>query len=49
MKKAGGYDWEPHIVETEDGWFLTIFRITGAYGKKFSLAKEIKDKPPILI
>ena len=22
-----GYDWEPHEVKTEDGWYLTIFRI----------------------
>lgn len=21
------YDWEPHEVKTEDGWYLTIFRI----------------------
>ena len=49
MKKAGGYDWEPHVVETEDGWYLTIFRITGANGKKFPLAEENKGKPPILI
>ena len=49
MKKAGGYDWEPHTVETEDGWYLTIFRITGANGQKFPLAEENKDKPPILI
>ena len=24
-----GYTWEPHTVETEDGWYLTLFRITG--------------------
>ena len=23
----GGYDWEPHQVKTEDGWYLTLFRI----------------------
>ena len=49
MKGAGGYDWEPHTVETDDGWFITMFRITGANGKKFPKAEENKDKPPILI
>ena len=29
---AKGLDWEPHKVETEDGWFLTIFRLTGVKG-----------------
>ena len=27
-----GLTWEPHQVKTEDGWFLTIFRITGEVG-----------------
>ena len=49
MKIAGGYDWEPHSIETEDGWLLTIFRITGANGEKFPMAEQNKDKPPILI
>ena len=24
-----GYTWEPYTVETKDGWYLTLFRITG--------------------
>ena len=28
MDKAG-YTWEPYKVETEDGWYLTLFHITG--------------------
>ena len=24
-----GYSWEPHTVVTDDGWSLTVFRITG--------------------
>ena len=49
MKYVNNYNWEPHKVETEDGWFLTMFRITGASGKPFPKAEENKDKPPILI
>ena len=40
-----GYEWEPHVVETEDGWFITIFRITNAKGQ--DLTKS--EKPPIMI
>ena len=46
--KAFGYDWEPHEVETEDGWYLTIFRITGVNGRSLPF-EEKKDKPPLLI
>ena len=46
--KAFGYDWEPHEVETEDGWYLTIFRITGINGRSLPF-EEMKDKPPLLI
>ena len=42
-----GYDWEPHEVETEDGWYLTMFRITGIKGEESP--SEKKDKPPILL
>ena len=45
-----GYDWEPHTVETEDGWFLTLLRITGVDGEKFAKRNpEMVDKPPILM
>ena len=40
-----GYEWEPHEVETEDGWFVTVFRITKAKGQ--DLTKS--EKPPILL
>ena len=40
-----GYGWEAHEVETEDGWFVTVFRITQANGQ--DLTKS--DKPPILL
>ena len=44
------YDWEPHTVETEDGWFLTLLRITGVDGEKFETRNpNMADKPPILI
>ena len=29
-----GYDWEAHEVKTEDGWYLTLFRVYGSNGKK---------------
>ena len=41
-----GYEWEPHVVETEDGWTLTVFRITAVKGKALP---EDPTKPPILI
>ena len=28
-----GYTWQPYEVETEDGWTLTLFRITGRVGE----------------
>ena len=30
--KLYSYDWEPHRIETKDGWYLHIFRITGING-----------------
>lgn len=27
-----GLNWDPYQVKTEDGWFLTMFRITGEVG-----------------
>ena len=43
-----GYEMEPYTVLTEDGWYLTFFRITSTDGKKLP-SEEQKDKPPILI
>ena len=28
-----GYEWEPHKVKTEDGWHLTMFRLTSHNGE----------------
>ena len=44
-----GYEWEPHKVKTEDGWHLTIFRITGRNGERPSLSEENKGKLPVLM
>lgn len=41
--------WEPYTLETEEGWFLTIFRITGVKGEKLYLKEENKDKLPVLV
>ena len=39
-----GFAWEAYKVETEDGWFLTLFRILADTSDS-----ENKDKPPILM
>lgn len=44
-----GYDWEPYDVKTDDGWHLTLFRITGKNGERPALEKENKDKPPVML
>ena len=39
-----GYSWEPHEVDTEDGWKLTLLRITAV--------KDVpirSDKPPVIM
>ena len=46
--KLSGFDWEPYTVMTEDGWFLSFFRITSVGGEKRP-SEEFKDKPPILL
>ena len=28
------YQWEPYTVQTEDGWLLTLFHVTGRYGER---------------
>ena len=33
---------------TEDGWFLTVFRVIGRNGKRPSLREENIKKPPVL-
>ena len=46
VMKEQGYMWEPHTVVTEDGWYLTLFRITGRNGK---LTTPDPLKYPILV
>ena len=42
-----GYTWEPYTVETEDGWYLSMFRMTGVVGEP----EIVPDytRPPILL
>ena len=44
-----GYSWEPYVVETEDGWLLTLLRITAVDGIELSKSEENKDKPPVFM
>ena len=43
------YAWEPYKLKTEDGWHLTIFRITGPKDAPNYENPEHKDKSPILL
>ena len=40
MAEAYGYTWEPHQVETEDGWRLSLLRITAVKGVPFDSRKS---------
>ena len=44
-----GYSWKPYEVETEDGWFLTVMRITAVDGVELSKSEEMADKPPVFL
>ena len=44
-----GYSWKPYVVETEDGWLLTVFRITAVDGVELSQSEENIDKPPVFM
>ena len=46
MEKEG-YTWEPYQVETKDGWFLTLFRITGRADG--SVMHDNRHHAPVLI
>ena len=46
MEKEG-YTWEPYEVETKDGWFLTLFRITGRANAAGH--EHMEDRAPVLI
>ena len=39
-----GYTWEPHQVQTEDGWWLTLLRITAVNGETYD-----SEKPPVFM
>lgn len=44
------YTWEPYTVETEDGWTLSMFRVTGKNddtGKKITEVDE--GKFPVIV
>ena len=41
-----GYTYEEYTAESEDGWFLTLFRVTGDLG---SDQAPDDDKLPVLI
>jgi len=44
-----GYEWESHDVKTDDGWHLTMFRVTGRNGENPAQNDEHKDKLPVLL
>ena len=49
MEKEG-YSWEPYEVETEDGWTLTLFRITGhADSSGEATHREHMHAAPVLV
>ena len=41
-----GIDWEPYLIETEDGWLITVFRLLGRNGER---PAENADKKSIYI
>ena len=41
-----GYTWEPYEIVTDDGWHLTLFRITGFLNED---SKIEKHSTPVLV
>lgn len=42
--------WEPYQVKTEDGWYLSMFRLTGEKGSQPNyMQEENKDKLPVIM
>ena len=39
-----GFSWEPHQVDTDDGWRLSLLRITAVYDEPIK-----SDKPPVFL
>ena len=39
MDKAG-YTWDSHKIQTEDGWWLTLFHVTGKVGENSAPWRE---------
>lgn len=48
MIRREGYYAESHIVETEDGYLLTMHRIPGAVGSP-DAGMKIKKKPSVIL
>lgn len=40
------FEWESYVVESEDFWYLTLFRVTGIHGKP---KKKKEGTLPILL
>mmetsp|Transcript_12646 Transcript_12646/g.17067 ORF Transcript_12646/g.17067 Transcript_12646/m.17067 type:complete len:140 (+) Transcript_12646:147-566(+) len=47
--KVHGYAWEAVKVETEDGYTLTTFHVTGKVQKDGSVVTREATEPPVLI
>lgn len=44
-----GITWMPYTVETEDGWTLTMFRLTGRIDKNDDMTSCENGKYPVII
>ena len=44
-----GYAWEAHKVETEDGWTLTAFHVTGKKDADGNIVTREPTEPPVLV
>ena len=46
VMSEAGYSWDAHRVETEDGWWLSLFRITGKNGQE---EERVTRDIPVLV
>ena len=44
-----GYAWEAHKVDTEDGWTLTAFHVTGKIDAEGNIVTREPTEPPVLV
>ena len=44
-----GFGWEPYRVETEDGWTLTMFRLTSYKDVSIRKLGDNRSKPPVFV